>query len=356
MKEVVKETLSKLIPKLSQGRVLVIGDLVIDEMIYGATHRISREAPVLILKHQRADIILGAAGNAAHNVAKLNAKRAAVVGVAGKDYYCSLLMDALQRDGIDGGGLIQDDSRPTSTKSRISGIANHSVTQQIIRIDRESSQPLSTDVENRLNDTLSRMASEFDALLLSDYGLGVFTPAVIAHCQALCRKHKLIMAVDSQRDLSAFQGATILTPNQPEAERNVGFDLQTDEEVRRAGGALLAKTNGQNLLITRGESGMSLFERQAEGQPPRETNIPVFNRSEVFDVTGAGDTVVGTLTLALTVGASMPEAAILGNLAASIVVKRFGAATTTQEELQSALADLDDPLLKFTENNKTINV
>jgi rfaE bifunctional protein kinase chain/domain len=349
-----KDTLSKLIDKLSQGRVLVVGDLVIDEMVYGGTHRISREAPVLILKHQRSDIILGAAGNAAHNVAKLNAKRAAVVGVAGKDYYCSLLLDALQRDGIDNSGLIQDEERPTSTKTRISGIANHSVTQQIVRIDRESSQPVSTHVENKLLDMLSKMAPDFDALLLSDYGLGVFTSAIIAHCEALRKKHGLIMAVDSQQDLSAFQGATILTPNQPEAERNVGYDLHTPTQVHQAGLDLLAKTNGENVLVTRGESGMSLFERGAE--TPTQTDIPVFNRSEVFDVTGAGDTVVGTLTLALTVGASTVEAAMLGNLAASIVVKRFGAATTSQAELKNALAEMPDNLLKQPDNGNPLQV
>ena len=351
-----KETLSQIISKLGQGRVLVVGDLVIDEMVYGTTHRLSREAPVLILQHQRADIILGAAGNAAHNVSKLNAKRTAIVGVAGKDYYCSLLMDALQRDGIDACGLVQDEDRPTSTKTRISGIANHSVTQQIVRIDRESNAPLNSVVENRLLDTLTKLAPEFDALLLSDYGLGVFTPAVIAHCQSLAKKHNLIMAVDSQQDLSLFQGATTLTPNQPEAERNVGFNIDTPSDVLRAGQSLLEKTQGQSVLITLGESGMSLFERQANGAEPKVTNIPVFNHSQVFDVTGAGDTVVGTLTLALTVGASLVEAAALGNLAASIVVKRFGAATTNQEELQAALSTLDEHLLEPLENSNKLEV
>lgn len=351
-----KEMLSQLISKLGQGRVLVVGDLVIDEMVYGTTHRLSREAPVLILQHQRADIILGAAGNAAHNVSKLNAKRTATVGVAGKDYYCSLLMDALQRDGIDACGLIQDEARPTSTKTRISGIANHSVTQQIVRIDRESNAPISAEVENRLLDTLTRLAPEFDAMLLSDYGLGVFTPTLIAHCQMLAKKHGLIVAVDSQQDLALFQNATILTPNQPEAEKNVGFTLDTPEDVLRAGKILLEKTQAQSVLITRGESGMSLFERQPNGAEPKATNIPVFNHSQVFDVTGAGDTVVGTLTLALTAGASLVEASILGNLAASIVVKRFGAATTNPEELQTALSTLDERLIENLEPSKKLEV
>lgn len=345
-----KETLSKIISRLGQGRVLVIGDLVIDEMIYGATHRLSREAPVLILRHQRADIILGGGANAAHNVSKLNAKRTTIVGVSGKDYYCSLLMDALQRDGIDTAGLIQDEDRPTSTKTRISGIANHSVTQQIVRIDRESNAPISAKIENQMLDTLTQLAPDFDAMLLSDYGLGVFTPAVIAHCQALAKKHGLILAVDSQQDLSAFQGATVLTPNQPEAEKNVGYDLDTPETVLRAGKDLLEKTNADSVLITRGESGMTLFESQGNPSQPKAVNIPVFNHSEVFDVTGAGDTVVGTLTLALTAGASLLEASILGNLAASIVVKRFGAATTNPQELQAALDSADESLLQSVNN------
>jgi rfaE bifunctional protein kinase chain/domain len=345
-----KETLSKIISRLGQGRVLVIGDLVIDEMIYGATHRLSREAPVLILRHQRADIILGGGANAAHNVSKLNAKRTTIVGVSGKDYYCSLLMDALQRDGIDTAGLIQDEDRPTSTKTRISGIANHSVTQQIVRIDRESNAPISAKIENQMLDILTQLAPNFDAMLLSDYGLGVFTPAVIAHCQALAKKHGLILAVDSQQDLSAFQSATVLTPNQPEAEKNVGYNLDTPETVLRAGKDLLQKTNADSVLITRGESGMTLFESKGNPSQPKAINIPVFNHSEVFDVTGAGDTVVGTLTLALTAGASLLEASILGNLAASIVVKRFGAATTNPQELQAALDSADESLLTNLSN------
>lgn len=348
-----KEQLNHWISKLCQGRVLVVGDLVIDEMVYGATHRLSREAPVMILKHQRSDILLGAAGNAAHNVARLNAARAAVVGVAGKDYYCSLLLDAFQRDGIDASGLFQDADRPTSTKTRISGMASHSVTQQVVRIDRESNAPLSGEVETRLLDMLTRMAPEFDAMLLSDYSLGVLTPEVISHCRALCAKHQLLMAVDSQQDLRLFQGAAIITPNQTEAERQVGFLLDTPEAVRRAGVKLLEESGSRNMLVTRGESGMSLFERTPEGVS-RQTDIPVFNRSEVFDVTGAGDTVVATLTLAMAVGAPLPEAAVLGNLAASIVVKRFGAATTTPEELDAALASLNPSLLEAVRSESAV--
>lgn len=338
---IAKPQLYQALQQFPKGRVLVVGDLVIDEMIYGSTHRLSREAPVLILKHQQTDIILGAAGNAAHNIADLGAKRTTVIGVAGKDYYCSLLIDALQRDGVDYAGLVQDDSRPTSTKTRLSGIANHSVTQQVVRIDRESNAPLSSDIENRLLDHLTRLAPEFDAILLSDYGLGVLSPAIIEQARVLARKHNLVLAVDSQKSLDMFQGATVLTPNQPEAEQNVGYDLETHADLVRAGQELLVRTAADNMLITRGAAGMALFEKTG-----RMTEIPAFNRSEVFDVTGAGDTVVGTLTLALATGSPTAVGAVLGNLAASIVVKRFGAATTNPAELAQAIDQLEEGYLE----------
>lgn len=335
-----KQSLDSAIRKFSEGRILVIGDLVIDEMIYGNTHRISREAPVLILAHEKTDIILGASGNAAHNIASLNAKRTTIVGVAGKDYYCSLLLDALQRDGIDTTGLVQDESRPTATKTRISGIANQSVTQQIVRVDRESKAPLSAKIQNQLIDQIKKLAGEFDALLLSDYGLGVLSPEVIAVCQAEAKKHSLVMSVDTQQAMKNFQGAHIMTPNQPEAEQNLGYEIKTRDDLLKGGRSLLTDTNAQNMLITRGADGMALFE--AKGGL---TEIPVFNKSHVFDVTGAGDTVIGTLTLALATGCDLVQAAILGNLAASIVVRQFGAAVTTQAELAQHLSQLDEGLL-----------
>jgi D-glycero-beta-D-manno-heptose-7-phosphate kinase len=342
-----KNMLQSRIEQLSQGRILVLGDIVIDEMVYGDTHRISREAPVLILKHQHSDIILGGAGNAAHNIASLHAKHTAVIGVCGNDYYASLLKNALQRDGIDDSGLITDPERPTSTKTRISGIANHSITQQVVRIDRESNAPVSKAVEAKLLQTLTRMAPDFDGILISDYGLGVVTPALIECCKTLKKQYGLVLAVDSQQDLKVFSGATIITPNQPEAEQNSGFLIRNQADLFKAGRILLNKSGADNVLITCGESGMCLFETVTEGlaKTIRSCPIPVFNHSEVFDVIGAGDTVVGTMVLALVTGASLLESALLGNLAASIVVKRYGAATTTTEELKTALKNLDEQLL-----------
>jgi rfaE bifunctional protein kinase chain/domain len=218
-------------------------------------------------------------------------------------------------------------------------MVNQSITQQVVRLDRESREPLSAVLEGQLLAWLEANAHRFDALLLSDYGLGVVTPAVIEACRRLTQQLGLLWAVDSQRPLSWFAGAAIMTPNLPEAEANLpaGTSLATEEALLTHGPTLLTQSGGHNLLITRGSDGMALFEG---GEAERVTLLPVFNQSHVFDVTGAGDTVVATLLLAKAVGASWCQAAVLGNLAASLVVRQFGAATTTQAELHDALVAL----------------
>jgi D-glycero-beta-D-manno-heptose-7-phosphate kinase len=325
------------IQEFATTRVLVVGDVAIDEMIYGETARLSREAPVLILKHQKTDILLGAAGNAAHNLSRLGAETVYVTGVTGDDAYRQHLLEALVRDGIDPKGMVADASRPTTTKSRISGQARQSVRQQIVRIDRESDTPVSGTIEDRILSSLEELAPTCQAILLSDYNLGVITPRVIETCRRLAKTHGLIWAVDSQRPLTHFRGATIATPNQPEAEQNVGTIFNTPADVEAGGRQILDQAGLENLLITLGGEGMCLFESKTQAIH----HIPVFNKSEVFDVTGAGDTVVATLTLALASGASLLEASILGNLAASLVVRHYGTATTSPEELIATIDTID---------------
>jgi D-glycero-beta-D-manno-heptose-7-phosphate kinase len=344
-----KATLIERIKRLSDGKVMVVGDIAIDEMIYGETSRLSREAPVIILNHQKTDILLGAGGNAAHNLAALGAKQTAMAGVAGKDYYCSLLFEAMERDGVSTDAMVQDEARPTSTKSRISGSARQSVLQQIVRIDRESDAPISSKVEQGFIEKLTALAPDYDALILSDYKLGVLTPQVIETCQALAKAHNLLLAVDSHRDLAIFHGATIATPNLPEAELNLGLSLATNELVISGGRSLKSHAGLKNLLITRGSDGMSLFDDNGQVH-----HIPAFNKSEVFDVTGAGDTVISTLTLAMATGSSPLEAAVLGNLAASIVVKKYGTAVTSPAEMIATLEELDEALLKFESHNAAV--
>ncbi len=344
-----KSLLADCIRQFSNARIMVVGDVAIDEMIYGETSRLSREAPVIILKHNRTDILLGAGTNAAHNLASLGAANVTMVGLAGKDYYCSLLFEAMERDGVSTEGMVQDESRPTITKTRISGQARQSVMQQIVRIDRELAEDATGVIEQQLIDKIIQLAPKHNGLIISDYKLGVVTPRIIETCMQVAKDQNMIVAVDSHRDLGLFRGATIATPNLPEAEDNVGHALTTPETLIRGGYGLKERAGLENLLITRGSDGMSLFDADHHVH-----HIPVFNRSEVFDVTGAGDTVISTLTMAMTTGASALEAAVLGNLAASIVVKKYGTATTTPEEMLATLDELDETLLTLESQKVTV--
>lgn len=344
-----KSTLVSRIECFHQGKVMVVGDVAIDEMIYGETSRLSREAPVIILNHIQTDILLGAGGNAAHNLAALGAQKVTMVGVAGKDYYCSLLYEAMERDGVSTEGMVQDETRPTTTKSRISGRARQSVQQQIVRIDREASEPVSSKVEDALIERIVALAPEHDAIIISDYKLGVVTSRVIETCNRIASSRNMVLAVDSHRPLTLFGGATVATPNLPEVEENLGYALDTQERLVSGGMELKSRVNLQNLLITRGSDGMSLFE--SDGQVH---HIPAFNKIEVFDVTGAGDTVIGTLALAMSTGATPLEASVLGNLAASIVVKKYGTAVTSTGEMLETLSNLDEGLLTFESQQATV--
>lgn len=319
-----------LLATFPEKRVLVVGDLFADEYVLGTVSRISREAPVLILAQKEARLYPGGAANAAANIASLGG-RVDMAGLVGEDAMALRLTSELNRRGVDTELCLSDDTRPTTTKSRISAASQQSVTQQIVRVDNERRHPMSEALEDRLLAGIAERMADYDAILLSDYGNGVLTPRVIAGVTAQAASLGKVLAVDSQRDLREFQGAWVVTPNQPEAEQVVGFEITDQESLKKAGEIILREANLRSALITRGGEGMALFE--ADGTI---TQIPAFNRSEVFDVTGAGDTVVGTLTLALAAGAKFPEAMVMANVAASIVVRRFGTSVTTPAELKDA--------------------
>jgi D-glycero-beta-D-manno-heptose-7-phosphate kinase len=326
------DRLFSLIQQFGQARVMVAGDITLDEFLTGQVERLSREAPVIILRHEHTRQVPGGGANAIYNFAKLGAQVKAV-GLVGCDIQGTVIRDLFEQADIDTAGLVEERDRPTVTKTRISGHARQSVTQQIVRVDRKSDEMPSADLQQQLADYIDRQCETVDAVICSDYGDGVLSQPVI---QAAL-KHRLSI-VDSQKDLHRFAGATVFTPNLPEAEKAVGFSVVTpagevDEQlVQKAGHALLAATQARHILITRGEDGMSLFS-----QDGTEHHIPAFNRTDVFDVTGAGDTVVAALTLGLIVGASPWEAMVLGNLAASIVVRYFGTMPTSQAEMKAAL-------------------
>jgi D-glycero-beta-D-manno-heptose-7-phosphate kinase len=327
--EAAASRLNELLDRFSQAKVLVVGDLTLDEFLTGQVERLSREAPVLILRHEVTRQIPGGGANAVYNLAKLGAQVKAV-GLIGKDDQGQALRQIFEQAEIDTQGIFSDSLRPTVTKTRISGHARQSVTQQIVRVDRKSDELPDPDLQLQLAQYIQQHIDTVDAVVCSDYGDGTLTAPVIG--AALSHQRSI---VDAQTDLARYRGATLFTPNLPEAEKAVGYAISNPESLSRAGRDLLSLTEAAHILITRGEEGMSLFSRDGS-----EIAIPAFNRTDVFDVTGAGDTVVAALTLGLTVGASVWEAAVLGNLAASIVVRQFGTATTTVNEMKAALEAL----------------
>lgn len=330
-----KEQLVSYIKKLYEPKVLVIGDLAIDEMIYGDAERISREAPVLILLHSDTKLILGAASNAAHNVSTLNDGKVSVIGVCGDDFQAGQLRETFEKAKVNCGRLVVDPSRKTTTKTRISGSITTSITQQIVRIDRQTNALLSEEIEEEVLKQIERAIPEHDAIILSDYHIGTLTPRIIQETIRLANKHNKVIVVDAQKDLDTYKNITSMTPNLPDTQKSVGFFINNEEDLKRAGDKLLNETNAKSILITCGADGM--FVTRPNGN---YTKIPVFNKSEVFDVTGAGDTVTAVYTLALAAGADPAYAAIIGNIAASIVVRQFGCATTTVNEILDAVEKL----------------
>ncbi len=315
-----------------QARVLVVGDLTLDEFLTGEVERVSREAPVLILRHELTRQIPGGGANAIYNLATLGANVKAV-GLVGKDGQGEVLRGIFTSAGIDTNGILVDGDRPTVTKTRISGHARQSVTQQIVRIDRKSDDPPDLELQLQLAAYIRQQIGSVDAVVCSDYGDGVLSqPVIEAVLQHPCT------IIDTQKDLHRYAGATLFTPNLPEAEKAAGYAITTSASLPQAGHDLLQLTQAEQMLITRGDEGMSLFSRDGSHE-----TIPAFNRTDVYDVTGAGDTVVAALTLGLIAGASPIEAAMLGNLAASLVVRQFGTATTTVGAMKTALRSLLEP-------------
>lgn len=331
------------IKNLSTPRVLVIGDLALDEMIYGDTERISREAPVLILQHTHTNLILGGASNAANNASVLNGGKASVIGVIGEDYHAEQLIETFNKANIDTKYLVKDKMRKTITKTRISGSCSQSITQQIVRIDRQTTELISGETEKKVIANIEKAIPEHDAIILSDYHIGTLTQKVIDKTIELANKYGKTIVVDAQKDLDKYKNITSMTPNLPDTQKFVGqkfgLFIKDEKALQDAGKKLLEATNAKSVLITCGADGMMVFNSDG-----KISKIPVFNKSEVFDVTGAGDTVTAVFAMALASGAEPHYAAIIGNIAASIVIKQFGCATTTIDEIITAL---DDNIVKI---------
>lgn len=332
-----KVELIKSIYKLKEPKILVIGDFALDEMVYGNCERISREAPVLILEHYDTKKILGAASNTAHNVSDVNLGKVSALGVYGDDYYGGQLLKILKENKINTDLMVLDESRKTTTKTRISGSCSQSITQQIVRIDRQTKTPLSKEIEDKVIENIRKSIEDFDGIILSDYHLGCLTQNVVNAAIEEAKKHNKIIVADIQKNMEKYKGVYAITPNQPDSEKQTGFFIKDDETLLNAGKKLLKDLNLQCVLLTRGENGMALFEKN--GNDIMFKKVPAFNKKEVFDVTGAGDTVVALFTLGLCAGLSAECAMNIGNIAASIVIRYFGCHTITIEDLVNEISN-----------------
>jgi rfaE bifunctional protein kinase chain/domain len=325
--------LAEVIRSFRGRRVLVIADLVADEFVYGRVSRISREAPVLILEHDHDELRLGGGANAVHNILTLGGTPIPL-GVVGRDDVGRRLRSLLRRRGIATAGISAAAGYPTPVKSRILGGGVHSTKQQIVRIDRAGVLPSSSPAVRAVIRRLRAYRGPVDAVLVSDYGFGLITPELVGAAVAFAKRRKVPVTVDSRFALVGFRGMTAVTPNEPEVEEALGVRIGHDQrKLEAAGRALLRRLAVKAVLVTRGSDGMALFE------PGRPTlHIPIHGSDQVADVTGAGDTVIATFTLALAAGASPAEASRLANCAGGIVVMKHGTATVSAAELRRAVA------------------
>jgi rfaE bifunctional protein kinase chain/domain len=326
-----KTRLIELIKKFKQAKILIIGDLILDEYLMGTPDRISREAPVIILKYLKSNFALGGSANAAGGTAELGAKTT-LVGVLGNDASANNFSNICKQKNIELRAIIEND-RMTTVKTRVVSSSNKnpdagtSQKQQVLRIDREEKKALSTQSQKALIDCVLDEIQKNDIVLISDYGNGVLDKSISQKIIEIANSQNKKSIVDSNDSFDKFPKAFSLTPNQPDLENNLGIEISNNQDLIDSALQLKEKLQVQELLVTRGAKGMALFTKN------EKYLIPAFNLSEVFDVTGAGDTVAGTYSLALAVGASSFEAAVLGNLAASIAVKKYGTATVSDQEL-----------------------
>jgi rfaE bifunctional protein kinase chain/domain len=324
--------LKEALARLAGRRVVVVGDLIADEYLFGKPARISREAPVLILRFTDREMRLGGAANAAHNVHALGAT-VLPVGLLGRDGAGDEVDALFRQAGMTTEGIAREADRPTPVKTRIMAGGYQATRQQVVRLDREPEGSLADAAEARLIDRLRAAATGAQAFLVSDYGYGTVTPRVYEIVLELARARRVPVSVDSRYELPRFRGATAATPNEPEVEALTGQELADEGAVEKAGRMVLERLDARLLLLTRGSRGMALFEREGP-----VTFMPIHGSDEIADVTGAGDTVISTFTVALAAGAAPGEAAWLANVAGGVVVMKRGTATVTASELAAALA------------------
>jgi D-glycero-beta-D-manno-heptose-7-phosphate kinase len=324
--------LRKLVESFPKITITVMGDLVADEFVFGEISRVSREAPVLILKHRERTVLPGGAANAANNLADLGVN-VLPVGIVGDDEPGRMLLKYFRHKRIAVSGVLKDKSYTTVTKTRILAGMTHTARQQVVRVDREPQAPPNPHLTRELYLAARNYAHASDALLVSDYGYGAATPAIVNALQTKGKLGPLPLIVDSRYRMLQYGGVTAATPNEPEVEEALGIRIGQDwDKVVAAGEQLMAQMKLQSLVITRGRDGMVAFDRKH-----KPVDIPIFGSDQVADVTGAGDTVIAAFTAALAAGATTEEAAQLANYAGGIVVMKRGTATVSRDELLHAI-------------------
>ncbi len=323
-----REQLLAGLERFAGARVLVFGDVMVDEYIDGDALRISPEAPVPVVSIHDEFQRPGGAANVARNVQVLGGQ-ATLVGLVGEDGAAGKLRAMLSRDGVDAGGLITDPTRPTTLKTRVRARG-----QQIVRVDRESTRGAAPELEGALLSAISSRLADADALLIEDYDKGTLTPRVIAGAIAAATARGLPVAVDPKiRCFREYRGVSLFKPNRIEAEKALAVGIDSDQDALRAAQRLLRELGCGAVLLTRGAAGMTLL--QDAGREPLHVRATA---CEVFDVSGAGDTVIATMTLALASGVDLAAATVLAGLAAGVEVERVGVAAVTADEVRSALS------------------
>jgi len=325
--------LAECVEKFASKTIVLLGDFVADEFQYGEISRVSREAPVLILRHRETKLVPGGGANAANNLAALGA-RARVVTAVGRDNAGDALIEYFRAKRVDVSGVVRVKGWSTPTKTRFLAGWAHTVGQQVLRVDREPGTPLPQKAQKKLQQLLQTKLRSADALAVSDYGFGVASPQLVRLARAK-RRAGLVITLDARYQLNAYAraGVTSATPNEAELEAlhhtSIGQDVK---ELARCGAETLAAMKLRSLLVTRGHDGMALFEARG-----RLTRLPIHGSQQAVDVTGAGDTVLAAYTLALACGASTLEAAHIANIAGGLVVMKRGTATVSREELLEAI-------------------
>lgn len=322
-----RKRLKDLLKRMAAAQVLVVGDLMLDEFVWGKVDRISPEAPVPVVQVDRESAMPGGAANVASNVRALGGQ-VDLLGVVGADAGGTRLKQELEGRGISTEWVFTDPHRPTTRKTRV--IAHH---QQVVRVDRERVERVGGAQLSRVLSAAEELIPRVDGVIVEDYGKGLVHPQLLKPVVALAKRHRKVIAVDPKEEhVAYYRGVTALTPNKREASLAAGVEIRDEASLRRAGRRILERLRPEVLLVTLGEDGMCLFRRDG-GRPVK---IPTVAR-EVFDVSGAGDTVIAVFTLARAAGASFLESAELANAAAGVVVGKIGVATCSPEELTAKM-------------------